>query len=481
MNEECGRRGSYNTLLFCPDESLAKNEFMKGAIPWIETAKILMGEPGWREDFQSLQNCSDTKFVGGLTFSPDGRLIASADQDNNIRLYDTETGTFQTTLSGRFQAIRDIAISSTGTIVCCADDNLIRGWTTAADCSSFTQRLPSWVSRLSFSPDLDRFAAVCAKVVKVVDLSTEESRSIVDIPGQPRQVKFSPNGSLLAVSAETEKSCIILYDTGTLKRIRRLDSSMDCVSCIAFSHDSRRLAACHLGRISVWNLPDKAGIDLEGDCGAVSDNDPDFAVNFEDKDDADEEYADADQWTVSFLPGDGSRLISNWPDGLIRIWNVKSKTLEEEDPQISWNPVTALAVSPNERFIASRSKEGVPKFRYFHSKEHMDLSGPEYRAMPGVVSLAVSPDGRFIVSGHELAEISLWHGKTGELLHTYRHMVGDYDATEDKFPVTFVAFSPDSRILMTASEVNRTVTLWDIAETNLCQKQHWLDVNCAAF
>ncbi|HIP99492.1 TPA: PKD domain-containing protein, partial [Candidatus Bipolaricaulota bacterium] len=69
-----------------------------------------------------------------------------------------------------------------------------------------------------------------------------------------------------------------------------------------------------------------------------------------------------------------------------------------------------------------------------------------------VLSVAFSPDGRYLASGSRDDTVRLWDAATGELLYT---LEGHTDGVES------VAFSPDGRYLASGSD-DGTVLLWDM-------------------
>ncbi|MEG4010704.1 MULTISPECIES: serine/threonine-protein kinase [unclassified Microcoleus] len=121
------------------------------------------------------------------------------------------------------------------------------------------------------------------------------------------------------------------------------------------------------------------------------------------------------------------------------------RTLAEQDK----NPVWAVAVSPNGRVIVSGNNDGT--IRLLHKRHGKILKVISAHLGP-VWSVAVSPDGRTIASGGADGTIKLWNFYSGKLIRT---LDGDKDG------VFSVVFSPDGRVLASVGKDN-TLKLWQV-------------------
>jgi len=162
------------------------------------------------------------------------------------------------------------------------------------------------------------------------------------------------------------------------------------------------------------------------------------------------------QLSVAFSP-DGRRALSGGSDKLVRLWEIESgKLVREFQGHTEW--VFSAAFSRDGRLAYSTS--GGPDLWHDGLDSAVrvwDLeAGREVRRMEGhkgrVMGLAVSPDGRRVLTGGNTSLI-LWDAVSG---HEIRHLLGHTDA------VNAVAFLPDGRRAVSAGGGDRTIRLWDL-------------------
>jgi WD40 repeat protein len=278
--------------------------------------------------------------------------------------------------------------------------------------------------------------------------------------GGVTSVAFSPDGKRIASGAgfpnDTSDPRVMLWDTGSGKLAGTLLGHNGAVSTVAFSPGGTRLASASLdGTIKFWDPA----------TGQVT-----RTIN--------------DTWATSFAFGpDGRRIASGHLNGDIKLWDITTgqalltfkgpAPAESEiapDPQIA---VTSVAISPDGKNIVSRSRDGMVRvWDAANGRETRTFNSGSKRFYGGYVSL--SPNGKRIASYGVEEQITLWETLTGEKTL----------ALEGSSGSTFcnIAFSPDGRRIASALP-DHSVKLWDAStgRETLTLKGHTTAVTSVAF
>jgi hypothetical protein len=162
--------------------------------------------------------------------------------------------------------------------------------------------------------------------------------------------------------------------------------------------------------------------------------------------------------SVCFSP-DGRRALSGCEDRMVRLWDTESgEVIREFRGHTEW--VFSVAFSPDGRLAYSTSggshggvlRDGVDSAIRVWDVE----TGRQVRRLEshrGVVwSVAISPDGRRVLSGGRDKAVILWDAETGSEIRRFREHTGD---------LTCVAFLPDGRRAISAGD-DRTIRVWDV-------------------
>jgi WD40 repeat protein len=160
---------------------------------------------------------------------------------------------------------------------------------------------------------------------------------------------------------------------------------------------------------------------------------------------------------VAFSP-DGSWLVSASADHTARVWRVADGTLVRTLTGHT-QQLFAVAVSPDGALIATGSGDIDGNSPGGEIKLWASDDGTLLRTLPSqwAYSVAFSPDGRSLASGHITKDVKLWNVSDGELLRTMTGH-GDY--------ATGVAFTPDGATIASVSW-DGTIKLWRASDGEL--------------
>jgi WD40 repeat protein len=183
-------------------------------------------------------------WVSAISFSGDGRLIATAGADGRARVWDAETGRVVRIWSAEFPA-RAVALSPDGQVVAVGgDDTIVRLYDIASgDLVGSFEGHEGRINSLAFSPD-GRLLASSSSDGTIKIWHVQLRKYVRTIDGMATSLAFAPDGKLLATAAG---GAFRLWDTeyGEIARTLVVDSSEpDAFRCmrVAYSADGRTIA-----------------------------------------------------------------------------------------------------------------------------------------------------------------------------------------------------------------------------------------------
>jgi WD40 repeat protein len=478
------------------------------------TARVWEVETG-----REIARMTHQMWVTAVAFSPDGRWIVSASDDGTIRVWEAATGREVSQMAYR-GGVMAVAFSPDGQwVVSGSYDGTARVWeaTTGREVGRVTHDEP--VTAVAFSPDGQRVISGSADgVVLLWEVATGREVARMTQDGVVGTVAFSPDGQ--QVIAGSNNGIVLAWEAASGREVARMIHEY-WKTALVLSPDGQWVISKGPGRIArVWEV--KTGREIARlphddvvNAVAVSADGRWVVSGSHDR--------TARSWDMSSLhapdvatmrqvystlillspvvfSGDGrwvaaagcdkyedSSCVSSW----IRLWDSETfaSTMNgREALRIMYEGVvSAVFLSADGRWLVAGHNIWTDSDTYIiTSTLHVyDVEASvaaatgcevaQMQAQPLVISLALSPDGRWVAAGNLDGLIEIWETATGDKAADVQMSIRGWS-----MGVSRLTFSPDG-LWLAANSIYHWVSVWAIPSRREIVQIDDLEVQDMAF
>ena len=396
-----------------------------------------------------------------VAFSPDGRHLAAGTDEGRVRLWDAEGGAEIGDLRGHEGPVWALAFAPDGARIASGGRDrrvLVRD---RDGREAWRADVEGVITALSISPDGERLAAALSSAaVEVWRLADGAPITrYADLDDAAWSVDFSPDGSRLLV-ASADGSVRVLG--AAYEVVAELFLPDERLWTAAFSPDGKHIALGGTGKRAYrWtpgsdappmSLPAHGGwvdaVAFSPDGELLVTGAADGAVRLFDVRDlsAGGRRSPGPSVSVAAFGSSGRHVGVGHHDGHVEIWSAESGAVERSIAAHT-KVVTALAFSPDDRLIASASRDGTAALHRLDGRSLGRLVGHE----GAVGCVAVSADGARVVTGSSDETVRLWSIFGARETHRFEH----------GGPVSALGISRDGQRLAAVDRAGE-LRLWDV-------------------
>ena len=418
-----------------------------------------------------------------IDFSPNGDWFVTASDDNNLRVWDVETGIEKLRMQHDAFVLRMDISDNGGWIASTGSDQTARVWNAASGSEMIHIPLGTRGTAILFNEEGTRLIVGDDKGnITLWDTSVLLARlNYIEFSELVRGAHYSPSGELFAVN--TDERNVRLFSVDDILSVKTGTEGTEILQTkgltysLAYSSDNKWVAVeeTRENKIRLYNFETEEtliidhgakvyGFDFSPDNTQIVTAGGDSILRFWDLasgEELDSIENPAPLQSVAYHPN--GEHVAVGMENRINIWDIQTE--EKIAGLYQSGDYHNIAYSPDGTWFAAGTSEGII---YLVSVEHNYSFTEDFLRMNGKPhALAFSPDGKLLAGGSSNYFAYLWDVSLGEEIARIPH----------SDVVRSVSFSPDGLELATVAR--KTVQIWDIPALPITPTDTLVDAACA--